>query len=83
MRDYEAEISEPISISEVPPVARNLPQLKDVELRYIRQVLVATGNNKAQAARILGIHVTSLLRRLKKEDQEEKTRESAFANSFE
>jgi two-component system response regulator AtoC len=83
VRDYEAEISEPIPIAEVPPVARNLPQLKDVELRYIRQVLTATGNNKAQAARILGIHVTSLLRRLKKEDQEEKTKESAFANSFE
>jgi DNA-binding protein Fis len=30
-------------------------------------VLVATANNKTQAARILGIHPTSLLRKLKKE----------------
>jgi DNA-binding PucR family transcriptional regulator len=30
-------------------------------------VLLATGNNKTHAARILGIHPTSLLRRLKKE----------------
>ena len=34
---------------------------------YIQEVLVATANNKTQAARILGIHPTSLLRKLKKE----------------
>ncbi len=45
-----------------------LLSLREVELRYIHEVLVATGNNKAQAARILGIHPTSLLRRLKKEN---------------
>jgi transcriptional regulator with PAS, ATPase and Fis domain len=41
--------------------------LREVEDQYIQEVLGATGNNKTQAARILGIHPTSLLRRLKKE----------------
>ncbi|MGB0033222.1 MAG: helix-turn-helix domain-containing protein [Candidatus Sulfotelmatobacter sp.] len=36
-----------------------------MEDNYIEQVLAATGNNKTQAARILGIHPTSLQRRLK------------------
>jgi len=39
--------------------------LRAVEDHYIEQVLAATGNNKTQAARILGIHPTSLQRRLK------------------
>ena len=47
-----------------------LMSLRELELRHIHEVLVATGNNKAQAARILGIHPTSLLRRLKKENGE-------------
>jgi transcriptional regulator with PAS, ATPase and Fis domain len=41
--------------------------LRELEEDYIRKVLAATGNNKTQAAKILGIHPTSLLRRLKKE----------------
>jgi transcriptional regulator with PAS, ATPase and Fis domain len=40
--------------------------LKELEDRYIREVLTLTDNNKTHAARILGIHPTSLLRRLKK-----------------
>ncbi len=40
--------------------------LRDLEDRYIHEVLNATGQNKTHAARILGIHPTSLLRRLKK-----------------
>jgi transcriptional regulator with PAS, ATPase and Fis domain len=44
--------------------------LRELEQRYIHEVLAATGNNKAQTARILGIHSTSLLRKLKKEDGE-------------
>ncbi|MGA2990210.1 MAG: sigma-54 dependent transcriptional regulator [Candidatus Korobacteraceae bacterium] len=48
-----------------------LMSLRELELRHIREVLAATGNNKAQAARILGIHPTSLLRRLKKENGSE------------
>jgi two-component system response regulator AtoC len=46
---------------------RDLITLRELEDNYIQEVLVATGNNKTQAARILGIHPTSLLRRLKKE----------------
>ena len=38
--------------------------LDEIERRYIRQVLVATGNNKTEAARILGIDRRSLYRRL-------------------
>ncbi len=40
--------------------------LHELEDRYIEEVLSAVGNNKARAARVLGIHPTSLLRRLKK-----------------
>ena len=42
--------------------------LRELEQRYIHEVLSATGNNKTAAARILGIHSTSLMRRLKKEE---------------
>ena len=44
--------------------------LRELEDRYIEEVLAATGNNKAHAARILGIHTTSLMRRRKKKDEE-------------
>jgi two-component system response regulator AtoC len=44
-----------------------LPKLHTVESRYIQEVLAAVGNNKSKAARILGIHPTSLQRRLKRE----------------
>ncbi|MGA9529201.1 MAG: sigma-54 dependent transcriptional regulator [Terriglobales bacterium] len=47
--------------------AAALVTLRELEEDYIQKVLTATGNNKTQAARILGIHPTSLLRRLKKE----------------
>jgi transcriptional regulator with PAS, ATPase and Fis domain len=39
--------------------------LREIEDRYIAEVLAATHGNKMQAARILKIHPTSLLRRLK------------------
>jgi len=42
-----------------------LPSLRELEGKYIDQVLEATSHNKTQAARILGIHPTSLMRRLK------------------
>jgi DNA-binding NtrC family response regulator len=38
--------------------------LDELERRYVRQVLIATGNNKTNAARILGIDRRSLYRRL-------------------
>ena len=40
--------------------------LRQYEDDYIQRVLIATGNNKTHASRVLGIHPTSLLRRLKK-----------------
>jgi two-component system response regulator AtoC len=44
-----------------------LVSLRELEEDYIHKVLTATGDNKTQAARILGIHPTSLMRRLKKD----------------
>jgi len=52
---------------DVSPTGRQLVTLRELEDDYIQEVLAATGNNKTQASRILGIHPTSLLRRLKKE----------------
>jgi two-component system response regulator AtoC len=46
---------------------RKLLTLRELEDDYIQEVLASTANNKTQAAKILGIHPTSLLRRLKKE----------------
>ncbi len=46
-----------------------LVTLRELEEEYIQKVLAATGNNKTHAARILGIHPTSLQRRLKKEPE--------------
>jgi two-component system response regulator AtoC len=45
---------------------RRFLSLREIEERYINEVLAATGNNKAHAARILGIHPTSILRRMKR-----------------
>ena len=52
---------------EVPSNGHRFVSLREMEDTYIEQVLAATGHNKTQACRILGIHPTSLLRRLKKE----------------
>ncbi len=59
--DHEAQLS---------PNGRHLVTLRELEDNYIQDVLAATGHNKTQAARILGIHPTSLLRRLKKDQPE-------------
>jgi transcriptional regulator with PAS, ATPase and Fis domain len=56
-----------LSDLESAPTGRPLPSLREIEEHYIQEVLTATGNNKTQAARILGIHPTSLMRRLKKD----------------
>jgi transcriptional regulator with PAS, ATPase and Fis domain len=72
IRDYQFHHA----AEQVPGAAGNgsegpkLVSLRELEQRYIHEVLAATGNNKAQAARILGIHPTSLMRRLKREDGE-------------
>jgi two-component system response regulator AtoC len=39
--------------------------LDDLEMQYIRRVIDFTGGNKSKAAKILGIHITSLYRKLK------------------
>ena len=73
IRDYTPP-GPPAETSWVPdalPSGQQFVTLRDLEERYIHEVLVATGNNKAQAARILGIHPTSLMRRLKKEQEVE------------
>jgi two-component system response regulator AtoC len=69
LRSFAAE--RPAVASPVPPLVGNngqqpLPTLREVEDRYIEQVLTAVGQNKSRAARVLGIHPTSLLRRLRK-----------------
>ena len=53
------------STEDISPTGDQFLSLRALEDNYIEQVLAATGNNKTQAARILGIHPTSLLRRLK------------------
>jgi len=40
--------------------------LGELEHNYIKEVLKATGGNKSRAAKILGIHPTSLFRKIKK-----------------
>lgn len=46
----------------------DLPPLKDVEARYAKQVLAATGGNRKETARILGISEVTLWRRIKSGD---------------
>jgi two-component system response regulator AtoC len=45
--------------------ARELPTLDQLEKSYIKKVLELTGNNKSQTAKILGIHPSSLFRKMK------------------
>ena len=51
----------------LPGNGNHFVSLRELEDHYIDEVLAATGNNKTQACRILGIHPTSLMRRMKKE----------------
>jgi transcriptional regulator with PAS, ATPase and Fis domain len=57
---------EPLSSWDVSPTGDQFVTLSELEDRYIQDVLHATGQNKTHAARLLGIHPTSLMRRLKK-----------------
>ena len=68
IRDYvrPKEAESPMSSFDVSPTGHQFLSLDELEDRYIQEVLTASGNNKTQAARILGIHPTSLLRRLKR-----------------
>lgn len=54
--------------SQNPATKHPFSTLRDLEDNYIHEVLAATGNNKTQTAKILGIHPTSLMRKLKKEN---------------
>ena len=67
IRDQHADkkITEAFSDDDISPTGDQFLSLRALEDNYIEQVLAATGNNKTQAARILGIHPTSLQRRLK------------------
>jgi DNA-binding NtrC family response regulator len=67
IREPVVESSEALPTSEVPTNGHHFVSLRELEDKYIEQVLTATGHNKTQTARILGIHPTSLLRRLKKD----------------
>ena len=74
IRDFcepEEHAGEPASHMDLSPTGQQWVTLRELEERYIHEVLSATGYNKAQAARILGIHPTSILRRLKKEHGEQ------------
>jgi len=68
VRDHEASSPqvEPLSAYDLSPTGDQFVTLSELEDRYIQDVLNATGQNKTHAARILGIHPTSLMRRLKK-----------------
>ncbi len=68
IRDQHLDRSmlEAFSEDDISPTGDQFLTLHALEDHYIDQVLSATGNNKTQAARILGIHPTSLLRRLKR-----------------
>ena len=56
-----------LSPADISPTGNQFVSLREMEDNYIEQVLAATGNNKTHACRILGIHPTSLLRRMKKD----------------
>jgi len=69
VRDHRAappEPAEPLSPFDVSPTGDQFVTLAELEERYIQEVLSAAGGNKTHAARMLGIHPTSLMRRLKK-----------------
>jgi two-component system response regulator AtoC len=67
IREQDADaVREPLEPDPAPAGGNGLRSLREIEDGYIHRVLEATHGNKAQAARILKIHPTSLLRRLKK-----------------
>ena len=71
IRDYQSQITaNHLTANAAAGPEGKFVSLRELEQRYIHEVLAATGNNKAQTARILGIHSTSLLRKLKREDGE-------------
>jgi two-component system response regulator AtoC len=63
IREYEKTTASPV-LDEL-TFEGPFPTLEEIEQKYIEKILAATGNNKTQAAKILGIHPTSLFRKLK------------------
>ena len=63
IRNYRASPENEI-LEKIAP-GESMPTLEELEKLYIEKVLAYTGRNKSQAARILGIHPTSLFRKLK------------------
>ncbi len=63
IRNYRAS-PENETLEKIAP-GESMPTLEELEKMYIEKVLAFTGRNKSQAARILGIHPTSLFRKLK------------------
>jgi transcriptional regulator with PAS, ATPase and Fis domain len=74
IREYEPEeaiaaaAAAGFSQFDIGPGGSQFVTLRELEQRYVHEVLAATGNNKTATSRILGIHTTSLMRRLKRED---------------
>src|SRR5262249_31613499 len=69
IRDYQAEGKIVLDADQGENATeRRFLTLREIEDNYVEQVLSATQYNKTAAARILGIHPTSLLRRLKKSE---------------
>jgi two-component system response regulator AtoC len=63
IRNYQASPENEI-LEKIAP-GESMPSLEELEKLYIKKVLAFTGRNRSQAARILGIHPTSLFRKLK------------------
>jgi two-component system response regulator HydG len=55
---------QPVRLGAIRGDRAELPTLAEVERRYVREVMDAVGNNRTQAARVLGIDRRSLFRRL-------------------
>lgn len=66
----EAALPEELKETGQAPVGKDLPlmRLDEMEQFMIRKALLATGNNKAQAAQILGIDASTLWRKMKKRE---------------
>ncbi len=68
IRDYR-EIPDSPGFEDIVPVD-SLPTLETLERAYIKKVLAAVNQNRSQAARVLGIHTSSLFRKIKAWEKE-------------
>lgn len=66
IRKRRGAASAAVSTGEVPGEKKHFVSLAELEDQYIMEVMEATGGNKSEAARILGINRASLWRKLKK-----------------